>query len=186
MRVGTLINHVLARHRKSTKTCNSAWHVNAVRHSMVLPQNCMLGPLGTLRHCDGAQVVVEFGSTWCTHCEEMFPHFLRLSRQVLRPLNLSVWAVSSSVAGGLRHAAGLWMISSAVAASGVCALRGHIHRTSTSSQPGGLHAGRGEGAVRCRVMCFWLWGAGLCSTNLLLCKATQTHFLKTAAFEARL
>jgi len=27
------------------------------------------------------QVVVEFGSTWCTHCEEMFPHFLRLSRQ---------------------------------------------------------------------------------------------------------
>ncbi len=28
-----------------------------------------------------AQVVVEFGSTWCTHCEEMFPHFLRLSRQ---------------------------------------------------------------------------------------------------------
>ena len=27
------------------------------------------------------QVVVEFGSTWCTHCEEMFPHYLRLSRQ---------------------------------------------------------------------------------------------------------
>ena len=31
--------------------------------------------------CGANQVVVEFGSTWCTHCEEMFPHFLRLSRR---------------------------------------------------------------------------------------------------------
>ena len=36
------------------------------------------------------QVVVEFGSTWCTHCEEMFPHFLRLSR--LHPQNKYILA----------------------------------------------------------------------------------------------
>merc|ERR1712226_697232 len=27
------------------------------------------------------QVLVSFGSSWCTHCHEMFPHFLKLSKK---------------------------------------------------------------------------------------------------------
>ena len=29
----------------------------------------------------GAQAVVEYGSSWCAHCQEIFPHFYRLSGQ---------------------------------------------------------------------------------------------------------
>ena len=29
---------------------------------------------------------MEYGSSWCAHCQEMFPHFYRLSAQVNAPL----------------------------------------------------------------------------------------------------
>lgn len=28
------------------------------------------------------QVIAEYGSTWCAHCQEMFPHFQQLAKQV--------------------------------------------------------------------------------------------------------
>ena len=31
---------------------------------------------------------MEYGSSWCAHCQEMFPHFYRLSAQVSAPLPL--------------------------------------------------------------------------------------------------
>ena len=34
------------------------------------------------------QAVVEYGSSWCAHCQEMFPHFYRLSAQVRALLQL--------------------------------------------------------------------------------------------------
>ena len=53
-----------------------------LRYSVVtiwchLPPCCWsLSSIGCL------QVVVEYGSTWCAHCQEMFPHFQKLAAEV--------------------------------------------------------------------------------------------------------
>ena len=30
----------------------------------------------------GLQVIAEYGSSWCAHCQEMFPHFQRIASEV--------------------------------------------------------------------------------------------------------
>lgn len=30
----------------------------------------------------GLQVLVNYGSSWCTHCHHMFPHFISLTKKV--------------------------------------------------------------------------------------------------------
>lgn len=34
----------------------------------------------------GAQVIVNYGASWCLHCHELFPHFYLLAKQVTTPL----------------------------------------------------------------------------------------------------
>lgn len=39
------------------------------------------------------QVLINFGSSWCTHCHKMFPAFVSLTKQVNLNYMAEVWGV---------------------------------------------------------------------------------------------
>lgn len=52
-------------------------------HPCVYPQAQIQYLHASLTTCNHVQAVVNFGATWCSHCQSIFPHFLRIAKQVL-------------------------------------------------------------------------------------------------------